>query len=78
MAEETDRTDPESRIFIPECVGEGKYRQEQCHKSTGYCWCVDSTTGKPIPGTSTHNVMPDCNKARPREFKGKHVHMTYR
>ena len=65
-----DRMDPEGRIFIPECIGEGRYRAEQCHNSTGYCWCVDSQTGKPIPGTSTHNVVPDCSNIRSSEFKG--------
>ena len=69
-AEEMDRIDPEGRIFIPECRPDGKYRSAQCHKSTGYCWCVNEDNGKPIPGTSTHNVTPDCSTANYRSFKG--------
>ena len=65
-----DRIDPEGRIFIPECRPDGKYRSAQCHKSTGYCWCVNEDNGKPIPGTSTHNVTPDCSTANYRSFKG--------
>lgn len=75
-----DRRDPESGIFIPECVppeeggtsedGKVLYRREQCHKATKYCWCVEQETGIPIPGISTYNVMPDCDKAK--IFKGTH------
>ena len=66
-----DRADPEGGIFIPECLENGLYRNEQCHKSTGYCWCVDQNTGKPIPGTSTQHVTPKCDERKQREFKGK-------
>ncbi|KAK2193244.1 hypothetical protein NP493_16g05015 [Ridgeia piscesae] len=71
VAEEMDRADPEGGIFIPECLENGLYRNEQCHKSTGYCWCVDQNTGKPIPGTSTQHVTPKCDERKQREFKGK-------
>ena len=63
-AEDSDRNDPDSRIFVPECVHGGLYRKEQCHKHTGYCFCVDERTGVPIPGYSTHNQQPDCSQAR--------------
>ena len=79
-AEDLDRRDPESGIFVPKCVppeeaGEGAdgrvlYRRAQCHKSTGYCWCVEQESGTPIPRTSTHNIMPDCENIRVRLFKG--------
>ena len=71
MAEDMDRADPEGGIFIPECLANGLYRNEQCHKSTGYCWCVDQNSGKPIPGTSTQHVTPKCDERKQREFKGK-------
>ena len=29
-------------------------------QSSGYCWCVNSTSGRPIPGTSLHNARPNC------------------
>lgn len=31
--------------FIPKCSENGDYSSEQCHGSTGYCWCVDVKTG---------------------------------
>ena len=37
--------------FKPLCKADGSYEEEQCHGSTGYCWCVESKTGKEIPGT---------------------------
>ena len=36
-----------------------------------YLRCVNETTGRPIPGTSTHNVMPDCTELRQRDYKGR-------
>ncbi|XP_030074648.1 SPARC-related modular calcium-binding protein 1 isoform X1 [Microcaecilia unicolor] len=47
--------------FIPECEGDGSFRSVQCHQATGYCWCVRTDTGKPIPGTSSRNFPLDCN-----------------
>nr|XP_008121842.1 PREDICTED: SPARC-related modular calcium-binding protein 1 isoform X2 [Anolis carolinensis] len=46
--------------FIPECEGDGTYKAVQCHQATGYCWCVRTDTGRPVPGTSTRNFPPDC------------------
>uniref|UniRef100_A0A3B1IPG4 Thyroglobulin type-1 domain-containing protein n=1 Tax=Astyanax mexicanus TaxID=7994 RepID=A0A3B1IPG4_ASTMX len=46
--------------FVPECDEQGQYRPQQCHGSTGHCWCVDSRgqerqgTRTP-PGTSPYN-----------------------
>ena len=40
LAQDSDRLEPEGRIFIPECSEEGLYRREQCHTATGYCWYV--------------------------------------
>ncbi|XP_051962527.1 SPARC-related modular calcium-binding protein 1-like [Xyrauchen texanus] len=48
--------------FIPECSADGRYKMVQCHSSTGYCWCVRVDSGRPIPGTSTRNQMPDCSR----------------
>uniref|UniRef100_A0A8C2PQA1 Thyroglobulin type-1 domain-containing protein n=1 Tax=Cyprinus carpio TaxID=7962 RepID=A0A8C2PQA1_CYPCA len=42
---------PEER-FVPECSADGRYRAVQCHRSTGYCWCVRVDSGRPVPGTS--------------------------
>ncbi|XP_013385317.1 SPARC-related modular calcium-binding protein 1 isoform X3 [Lingula anatina] len=56
-----DQNSPQDSIFIPSCTSEGKYDKAQCHTSVGYCWCVDQDTGRPIPGTSTHKVKPNCD-----------------
>ncbi|PIK61577.1 putative pregnancy zone protein, partial [Apostichopus japonicus] len=37
----------------PACHEDGSFLPEQCHGSTGYCWCVDTATGLEVPGTST-------------------------
>jgi len=55
------RTD-NSGAYIPECSPGGQYTPVQCHKSTGYCWCVEQESGRPIPGTSVKNARPDCNR----------------
>ncbi|XP_010896843.3 SPARC-related modular calcium-binding protein 1 isoform X1 [Esox lucius] len=47
--------------FIPECSADGRYSPIQCHVATGYCWCVRVDTGRPLPGTSVRNQMPDCS-----------------
>ncbi len=60
MAEELDRLNPSSHVFIPECLTSGHFASAQCHEVTGYCWCVNDVTGRPIPGTSTQHVLPDC------------------
>lgn len=38
--------------YIPACSDDGNYARQQCHPSTGYCWCVDPVTGKEIAETS--------------------------
>jgi len=37
--------------FIPQCDKNGAFNAMQCSGSTGYCWCVDTATGKKITGT---------------------------
>jgi hypothetical protein len=38
--------------FVPQCESDGSYKTQQCHPSTGYCWCVKSD-GSKIAGTVT-------------------------
>ncbi|KAM9466968.1 SPARC-related modular calcium-binding protein 1 isoform 7-T7 [Clarias gariepinus] len=59
------RLNPREGIFIPDCGPHGLFQPVQCHESTGYCWCVQVHTGRPIPGTSARNKTPDC-AARPQ------------
>ncbi|CAG4942075.1 unnamed protein product [Colias eurytheme] len=61
-------------LYVPECMGDGRYARAQCYRSTGYCWCVHQDTGKPIPGSSqdtgklitgssVKDRKPDCDSA---------------
>uniref|UniRef100_A0A6J0T6Z0 Nidogen-1 n=1 Tax=Pogona vitticeps TaxID=103695 RepID=A0A6J0T6Z0_9SAUR len=46
--------------FIPQCDVYGNYLPTQCHRSTGYCWCVDRD-GNEIDGTrSGPGIRPPC------------------
>ncbi|XP_074873010.1 SPARC-related modular calcium-binding protein 1-like isoform X2 [Carettochelys insculpta] len=45
--------------YVPECSEDGSFLQVQCHRQTGYCWCV-TAEGKPISGTSLLNQTPNC------------------
>ncbi|XP_040078071.1 SPARC-related modular calcium-binding protein 2 isoform X2 [Ixodes scapularis] len=67
---EAHRQAPKGRIYVPECGSDGTYAEAQCH--TGYCWCVNQRTGRPIRGIATLGVKPDCAAARllARSFKG--------
>lgn len=48
-------------MYVPECTSDGRYKRVQCYNSTGYCWCVEEDTGKPIPGTSVKDSNPKCD-----------------
>ncbi|KAL1257619.1 hypothetical protein QQF64_010863 [Cirrhinus molitorella] len=50
--------------FIPQCDEEGQYRSQQCHGSTGYCWCVDNR-GQERAGTRTSPGVPTINCDEP-------------
>ena len=44
--------------FVPQCEGDGSFSTVQCWGSTGYCWCVESTSGRPI--SEGVRGQPDC------------------
>uniref|UniRef100_UPI00358E5B93 SPARC-related modular calcium-binding protein 1-like n=1 Tax=Myxine glutinosa TaxID=7769 RepID=UPI00358E5B93 len=52
---------PWAPSFLPECTDGGLYHSVQCHQATRYCWCVLVDTGRPIPGTSKQDEMPNCD-----------------
>ncbi|XP_073674497.1 SPARC-related modular calcium-binding protein 1-like [Garra rufa] len=54
-------TQASKQRFVPECSADGRYRAVQCYSNTGYCWCVRVDSGRPIPGTSAKNQLPDCS-----------------
>ncbi|TRY88610.1 hypothetical protein DNTS_016509 [Danionella cerebrum] len=39
--------------FVPSCDEDGFYRPQQCHGSSGQCWCVDRY-GNELAGSHTH------------------------
>ncbi|XP_051723983.1 nidogen-2 isoform X43 [Ctenopharyngodon idella] len=59
---------PRVGAFIPECDEEGQYRPQQCHGSTGHCWCVDSR-GQERAGTRTPPGTPTINCYEPGRLK---------
>ncbi|EFO21293.1 hypothetical protein LOAG_07194 [Loa loa] len=50
-----------SDVYVPECnATDGSYATIQCHRSTGYCWCV-TRIGRPLPSTSKRYGIPNCH-----------------
>jgi len=47
-------------LFAPECSADGGYEDLQCHKTSGYCWCLDEY-GNEIP-QSRMKGRPSCAK----------------
>ncbi|KAE8278631.1 Nidogen-2 [Larimichthys crocea] len=52
--------------YVPQCDDNGQYRPQQCHGSSGHCWCVDST-GQERAGTRTPPGTPSVDCDRPDE-----------
>ncbi|TKR60225.1 hypothetical protein L596_027507 [Steinernema carpocapsae] len=48
--------------YVPACTGNDDklYDAVQCHKQTGYCWCVNQLTNEPVPGSSRLHKKPNC------------------
>lgn len=44
--------------FVPQCEDDGSFSSVQCWGSTGYCWCVESTSGRPV--TEGIRGQPEC------------------
>uniref|UniRef100_A0A674NC72 Nidogen 2 n=1 Tax=Takifugu rubripes TaxID=31033 RepID=A0A674NC72_TAKRU len=57
---------PNLGAFIPQCDTDGSYRPQQCHGSTGHCWCVDSN-GQEQAGTRTPPGTTPTNCDNPDE-----------
>ena len=74
--EATKESLSQAATFVPECSRSGSYLAVQCYRTEGYCWCVEPSSGRPIPGTSTTNNKPQCgqqvggrNKQKTREWR---------
>ncbi|XP_072545091.1 nidogen-2 isoform X2 [Salminus brasiliensis] len=59
---------PLAGAFVPQCDEAGQYRSQQCHGSTGHCWCVDSR-GQERAGTRTPPGSPPTNCDAPERPK---------
>ncbi|XP_051168631.1 proteoglycan Cow [Leptopilina boulardi] len=44
----------------PTCDSRGYYKNVQCHRGLGLCWCVD-LHGVEFAGTRVHGTKPDCD-----------------
>ncbi|XP_078792906.1 uncharacterized protein eslec isoform X18 [Oryzias latipes] len=46
----------------PQCAADGNFLPRQCSGSTGYCWCVNVTTGEMIPNSRVPpgHTPPKC------------------
>ncbi|XP_071319886.1 nidogen-2 isoform X2 [Trachinotus anak] len=64
-------------VFVPQCDANGEYTPQQCHGSSGHCWCVDSR-GQEIAGTRTPpgTAPKDCDK--PDEPERPKTHCEHR
>ncbi|XP_028427407.1 nidogen-2 isoform X2 [Perca flavescens] len=60
-------------VFVPQCDSNGQYTSQQCHGSTGHCWCVDGT-GQERAGTRTPPGTPSVDCDRPVELERPKTH----
>ena len=55
--------------YNPQCDDKGDYKNKQCHGSTGYCWCVDTKSGKEIEGTRKNVRTTGANSFECGEYE---------
>uniref|UniRef100_A0A3B4GHJ5 Nidogen 2 n=1 Tax=Pundamilia nyererei TaxID=303518 RepID=A0A3B4GHJ5_9CICH len=55
---------PITGVYVPQCDAEGQYLPQQCHGSTGYCWCVDTPVDCDRPVTPTERPESMCERWR--------------
>uniref|UniRef100_A0A3Q1B0P7 Nidogen 2a (osteonidogen) n=1 Tax=Amphiprion ocellaris TaxID=80972 RepID=A0A3Q1B0P7_AMPOC len=60
-------------VFVPQCDANGEYTPQQCHGSSGHCWCVDSR-GQERAGTRTPPGTPSVDCSRPDEPQRPKTH----
>ncbi|XP_034720262.1 nidogen-2 isoform X5 [Etheostoma cragini] len=64
---------PIEGVFVPQCDSNGQYTPQQCHSSTGHCWCVDGR-GQERAGTRTTPGTPSVDCDRPVEPERPKTH----
>jgi len=62
-------------IYVPVCTGtdDHLFDRIQCHRVTGYCWCVKPDSGEPIGGTAIRGAKPDCSSDEPGERETRDI-----
>ncbi|XP_068612657.1 nidogen-2 [Brachionichthys hirsutus] len=54
---------PAPGTFVPLCDSDGQYLPQQCHGSTGHCWCVNSGGQERAGSRTPPGATPvDCDK----------------
>ena len=50
--------------YKPDCKEDGSFKAKQCNPSAASCWCVNTVTGKEIPGTAKKTFIAnvDCSQ----------------
>ncbi|XP_027866979.1 nidogen-2 isoform X4 [Xiphophorus couchianus] len=57
---------PVAGVFVPRCDAQGQFVSQQCHGSTGHCWCVDSSGQERAGSRTAPGASPvDCRKPAP-------------
>ncbi|XP_032361985.1 nidogen-2 isoform X12 [Etheostoma spectabile] len=70
---------PIEGVFVPQCDSNGQYTSQQCHGSTGHCWCVDSrgqerAETRTPPGTQPRDCDRPDEPERPKTHCEHHRH----
>lgn len=67
---------PGDSNYLPTCKPDGTYTPVQCHKDTGYCWCVNAE-GRPVPNTSVRRNGSSKPRCGQRGGWTRNTHGTY-
>lgn len=59
--------------YQPQCDEDGGFSRVQCHGSTGYCWCVDPESGRPV-SDNIRFKEPQCSELYYQSFSECWIH----
>ncbi|CAB1456688.1 unnamed protein product [Pleuronectes platessa] len=59
--------------YVPQCDANGQYTSQQCHVSTGHCWCVDNSGQERTDTRTPPGTQPkDCDTPDEPELPKTH------